>query len=80
MYQAYHLGDLKIAEDLVVEYLNLYESIKTNWNYGNAIHHSNLVIGRIALKKGKLNDAKKFLLKAGKTPGSPKLNSIDLKH
>ncbi len=46
------------------------------WNYGNAIHEANTVLGKIALREGKTDDAKKFLLAAGKTPGSPQLNSF----
>src|SRR5262249_2765955 len=46
------------------------------WNYGNAVHHGNLVLGLVALRKDKLEDADAFLLKAGETPGSPPLNSF----
>ena len=49
---------------------------KKDWNYGNAIHHGNLLLGRIALKNGDIEQAKKYLLKAGETPGSPQLNSF----
>jgi tetratricopeptide (TPR) repeat protein len=47
-----------------------------NWNYGNAIHDGNVVLGRIALSEGKIDEAKDYLLKAGSTPGSPQLNSF----
>ena len=46
------------------------------WNYGNAIHDGNSVLGRLALREGKMQEAKTFLLNAGKTPGSPQLNSF----
>ena len=32
------------------------------WNHGNAIHEANSVLGKIALREGKMDDAKKFLL------------------
>ena len=48
----------------------------TNDNYGNVIHNANQILGRCALREGKLADAKEYLLKAGATPGSPQLNSI----
>jgi hypothetical protein len=50
-----------------------YES---NWNYGNAIHKGNLLLGRLALRVGDLVSASEYLLKAGETRGSPQLNSF----
>jgi hypothetical protein len=47
-----------------------------DWNYGNAIHHANNTLGRIALKKGDTKKADEYLLKAGRTPGSPQLDSF----
>lgn len=46
------------------------------WNYGNNIHHGNIILGRIALTLDDLEEAKKHLINAGKTPGSPQLNSF----
>jgi hypothetical protein len=47
-----------------------------NWNYGNAIHQANNVLGKLALQKGRIKQAGEYLLKAGQTPGSPQLNSF----
>ena len=63
---------IEISQALLVE----AENWKKDWNYGNALHAANLVLGRIALRKGEIDEAKKFLLDAGKTPGSPQLNSF----
>jgi hypothetical protein len=49
---------------------------RSGWNYGNNIHHGNIILGRIALAAGDLEQAKKRLIEAGKTPGSPQLNSF----
>ncbi|HEX3130193.1 MAG TPA: RNA polymerase subunit sigma-24 [Thermoanaerobaculia bacterium] len=49
---------------------------RESWNYGNAIHHGHLILGRIALREGDLAAAKEQLLAAGDTPGSPQLNSF----
>ena len=46
------------------------------WNYGNNIHHGNIILGKIALASNDLEEAKKRLIEAGKTPGSPQLNSF----
>jgi ATP/maltotriose-dependent transcriptional regulator MalT len=43
---------------------------------GNLIHHGNLVLGRLALAAGEVEQAKRYLLAAGKTPGSPQLDSF----
>ena len=45
-------------------------------NSGNHIHHGNLVLGRIALAEGDIEEAKRRLIAAGKTTGSPSLNSF----
>jgi hypothetical protein len=58
--------------------LELLESVRgeeRDWNYGNVIHDANLILGRVALKQGKIEKAKGYLVEAGKTPGSPQLNS-----
>jgi hypothetical protein len=47
-----------------------------NWNYGNAIQDANIVLGRLALRDGKLEEAKKYLLAAGNSPGSPQMDSF----
>ena len=47
-----------------------------SWNYGNIIYDQHSLLGRVALREGKLDEAKKQLLAAGRTPGSPQLNSF----
>ncbi len=47
-----------------------------SWNYGNTIFNGHTLLGRVALREGKIDVAKKHLLKAGNTPGSPQLNSF----
>lgn len=54
----------------------LLEDDAAGWNRGNRIHHGNLILGRIALSDGNVDEAKSRLLLAGKTPGSPQLNSF----
>lgn len=46
------------------------------WNYGNNVHRGNVILGRIALRSGDLEEAGRRLLAAGNTPGSPQLDSF----
>lgn len=74
---AAYAGDLAKAEQYAKEALErAVEPGGAGWNYGNAVHHGNLVLGLVALKKDDLNTAEKHLLKAGETSGSPQLNSF----
>jgi hypothetical protein len=46
------------------------------WNTGNALHYGNVLLGRIALIDGQVDDACVYLLRAGTTPGSPQLGDF----
>lgn len=73
---AFESGDLSKAKQYASELLKLATQVKKDWNYGNAIHKSNLILGRVALASGDTESAKKYLIAAGKTKGSPQLNSF----
>src|SRR5262245_31298413 len=45
------------------------------WWTGDAIHQGNIVLGRLALRANELEEARRRLVAAGKTPGSSSLNS-----
>lgn len=68
-----HAGE---ARRYAEEMRALTPNYKGSWNYGNAIHDYNLVSGLIALASGDVDASKRFLLAAGRTPGSPQLNSF----
>ena len=55
------------------ELSKIAKSFSWDTEYGNAVHYSHLVIGRIALHRGDLEGAKSHLLEAGKAPSSPQL-------
>jgi len=74
--RALERGDQDRAARLARELLTLAEEYRTDWNYGNAIHHGHLLLGRVALVRGDLSAAGAELLEAGRTPGSPQLNSF----
>ena len=57
------------------ELLNSAMEQRTDWSFGNAVHHGNLILGRIALREGDVEAAEQYLVRAGKTVGSRRLNS-----
>ncbi len=73
---AFDAGETEKASRYAHDLLNESEKHKANWNYGNAIHQGNNVLGRVALKQGDVKLAGEYLLKAGATPGSPQLDSF----
>lgn len=73
---AFNTGNFREATQYAEELKSLTPNYEDNWNYGNAIHDYNLVFGLIALESGDIEGAKRFLIAAGKTPGSPQLDSF----
>ncbi len=69
-------GQIEEARKYATELLGLAPKYQTNWNYGNAIQDGNLVLGRIALREGQVEEAKRRLLESGRSPGSPQLDSF----
>jgi tetratricopeptide (TPR) repeat protein len=43
---------------------------------GEALHHGHVILGRLDMMNGQITSAKEHLLEAGKTPGSPALDSF----
>lgn len=78
---AFETGDYEKAEKYAVSSLAMSEGYEGNWNYGNTIHNSNVVLGRISLAQGDVEGAKRYLVEASKSEGSPQLDTFgpDLK-
>lgn len=74
--QNYKSNSFATVPKLVEEQLALAEIYKNNWNYGNAIHDGNRVLGLISYQKGDLDTAASYLVEAGKSSGSPQLDSF----
>ena len=72
---SFKAGDTKAAVRYSTELLQK-NTDKSWWNYGNVIHSGNQILGLAALSDGNVGKAKRYLLAAGKTPGSPQLNSF----
>ena len=73
---AFAAGEDQKAEKYAKRLLALKDETENGWNSGNAVHHGNLILGRVALRAGNVDKAKDYLLKAGATKGSPQLNSF----
>ncbi len=69
-------GEIIAAEETCGKLLMIAENYKDDWNYGNAVHIANIVLGRVCLNRGDVSAACDYLLRAGDTPGSPQLNSF----
>jgi len=74
--QSFVLGKTEDARNYASNLLAMLPRFSNDWNYGNAVQDGNLVLGRIAVKEGRMEDAKRYLLEAGKSPGSPQMNSF----
>ena len=68
-------GNYDSEVSLAKELLKISSEFKDNWNYGNAIHHANTILGLVEVKKGDIDSAENFLSESGNTPGSPQLDS-----
>lgn len=68
--------DLNKAKGLAQELLDLSETQPRDWNFGNAVHYGNMVLGQVALREGNLLVAENYLLKSGAIVGSPQLNTF----
>ena len=74
--ESFNVGKIQDAENYAKELLTLAPKFQGNWNYGNAIQDGNLVLGRIAARDGRIEEAKRFLLESGKSYGSPTMDSF----
>ncbi|WP_433664195.1 hypothetical protein ACQPW1_19960 [Nocardia sp. CA-128927] len=74
--ESFNAGKIKQARAYARELMALTPQYQGNWNYGNAVHDANMVLGRIAVREGHRNDAKRYLLAAGMSPASPQMNSF----
>jgi hypothetical protein len=74
--KAYAANDFAGTGKLATEYLELANLYRCNWNYGNAVHDANRVLGLVSLKKGDTDAAIVYLREAGKSTGSAQLNTF----
>ncbi len=76
MVAAYSSVSPMTADPIARDYLQTSRQFRCNWNYGNATHDSNTILGLLALHVGKTNEAVEFLGAAGASNGSPQLDTF----
>jgi hypothetical protein len=76
MQAAFSSSDPGSARPVALQYLGSVSDIPCDWNYGNAIHNANSVLGLLALHEGNTAQALLYLKAAGESPGSPQLDSF----
>jgi len=74
--EGFEVARIEDARKYATDLLALAPKYKGNWNYGNAIQDGNLVLGRIAVREGRIDEARQYLLAAGSSPGSPQMDSF----
>jgi hypothetical protein len=74
--ESFVVDKIEDARKYAQELMALLPNFHANWNYGNAVQDANLVLGRIAIQEGHIDEAKRYLLTAGNSPGSPQMNSF----
>jgi len=74
--ESFVVGKIEDAQKYAQELMTLLPKFQGDWNYGNAVQDANLVLGRIALREGRIDDSKRHLIEAGKSPGSPQMNTF----
>lgn len=74
--ESFVVGNIDDAHKYATNLLSMAPAYQNDWNYGNAIQDGNLVLGRIALREGHIEEAKKYLLESGKSRGSPQMDSF----
>ncbi len=68
--QSFAAGKLEDARKYAQELKDLLPGFRQDSEYGNAVHDANLTLGRIAVREGRLDDAKRCLIESVRTPGA----------
>jgi hypothetical protein len=61
------------AQKYAQELITMLPDFQQHHLYPVAFHNANMVLGRIAVQEGRIEEARHYLIEAGQTPGSPQL-------
>ena len=70
------IGKTEVARTHAEEVLALLPNVTDRSQCGEAVFHANIIMGQAAMREGRLDDAKRFLLEGGKSAGSPTLDTF----
>jgi len=73
---AFEAGEVQGARVWALEALNDAATATSDWSVANSLHHAHITLGRIALRGGDLAEARKHLIQASQSQGSPQLDSF----
>ena len=73
---AFDSGQFTKASNYSSEYLERAKADTRHWATGDLVHKGNLVLGRIAVREKRLDDAERYLRASAETTGSPVLKSF----
>ena len=73
---AFEAGEMQAARVWALEALNNAATATSDWSVANSVHHAHIILGRIALRGGDLAEARKHLIQASQSQGSPQLDSF----
>ena len=71
--ECFAAGKIDDAQKHAEELMALLPGFRQNREYGGALCDANLVLGRVAVHKGNLEDAKRYLIAAAQSPATPDL-------
>ena len=74
--KAYAKRDYFQVSSIALRYLDVAEEHRDSWNYGNAIHQANTLLGLVELQRGHIDRATDYLLSSARTPGSPQIKTF----
>jgi hypothetical protein len=71
--ESFAAGKKEDARMYARELMTLLPDFRPHHLYPVAFHDANMVLGRVAVQEGRIEEAKHYLIEAGQTPGSPQL-------
>jgi tetratricopeptide (TPR) repeat protein len=71
--ECFAAGKIDDAQKYAEQLMALLPNFRQNRDYGGAMCDANLVLGRVAVRKGNLDDAKRYLIASAQSPVTPDL-------
>ena len=72
--QSFAAGKVADAQKYAQELMTLLPGFRQDQEYGNAAHDANLTLGRIAVREGRMDDAKRHLIESVRTPSGRQMD------